>query len=302
MILTELARTGVFIPEVGMGTWNYHGGPTPLREGLEAGALFIDTAESYGSEPDVGTAVKGLRERVFIATKISPEHFHPSDVRQAVDGSLQRMGIDHVDLVQLHEPNPAIPLEDTLGAVGGLIDTGKVRFAGVSNFSLGQLKAAQRALPRHHIVSNQVRYNLIDRTIEQDLLPYCRDNGITVIAYCPLARGLDRIRDCDPSGVLHELAVETKRSAAQIVINWCLCQPGVVAIPKGNSTAHVLDNCGASDWRLTGKQLALLDSRIQFRRRNRFDTMIRDWMPGSLHSLAVRTLHALPRGLRRRLR
>ena len=302
MILTELAKTGVYIPEVGMGTWNYHGGPTPLRKGLEAGALFIDTAESYGSEPDVGTAVKGLGDRVFIATKISPEHFRPSDVRRAMDGSLQRMGIDHVDLVQLHEHNPTIPLEDTLGAVADLIDAGKVRFAGVSNFSIGQLEAAQRALAGHPIVSNQVRYNLIDRTIEQDLLPYCRANGITVIAYCPLARGLDRVRDCDPSGVVDELARATKRSAAQIVINWCLCQQGVVAIPKGNSSAHVLDNCGSSDWRLTGEQLALLNSRIQFRRRNRFDTIMRAWMPGSLHSLAVRTLHALPRGLRRRLR
>jgi diketogulonate reductase-like aldo/keto reductase len=302
VIVTELGKTGVFIPEVGMGTWSYHAGAAPLRKGLEAGALFIDTAESYGSEPDVGVAVRGMRERVFIATKISPEHFRPDDVRLAVDGSLQRMGLDQIDLLQLHEPNPSIPLADTMGTVAGLIEQGKVRFAGVSNFSLGQLQAAQRALGKHPIVSNQVRYNLIDRTIEHDLLPYCRANGITVIAYCPLARGLDRVRDCDPSGVIGELAHMTSRSPAQIVINWCLCQPGVVAIPKGNSTAHILDNCGASDWRLTQEQLALLNSRIQFRQRNRFDTIIRDWMPGSLHSLAVRTLQVLPRSLRRRFR
>jgi len=302
VIVTELGKTGVFIPEVGMGTWSYHAGAAPLRKGLEAGALFIDTAESYGSEPDVGVAVRGMRKRVFIATKISPEHYRPHDVRQSVDASLQRMGLDQIDLLQLHEPNPSIPLADTMGTVAGLIEQGKVRFAGVSNFSLGQLQAAQRALGKHPIVSNQVRYNLIDRTIEHDLLPYCRANGITVIAYCPLARGLDRVRDCDPSGVIGELAHMTSRSPAQIVINWCLCQPGVVAIPKGNSTAHILDNCGASDWRLTQEQLALLNSRIQFRQRNRFDTIIRDWMPGSLHSLAVRTLQVLPRSLRRRFR
>ncbi len=301
MFVTELGRTGVFIPEIGMGTWNYHAGSAPLRKGLEMGALFIDTAESYGSEPDVGAAVRGMRERVFIATKVSPENFRPADLRRSVDASLERMGIDQVDLLQLHEPNPSIPLEDTMGTVAGLIDAGKVRFAGVSNFSVGQLEAAQRAL-KHRIVSNQVRYNLIDRTIENDLVPYCRANGITVIAYCPLARGLDRIRDCDPTGVIEELATITKRSPAQVVINWCLCQAGVVAIPKGNSTEHILDNCGASGWRLTEPQLRLLNSRIQFRRRNRFDTMIRDWMPGSFHSLAVRTLQILPRGLRRRLR
>jgi len=189
-----------------------------------------------------------------------------------------------------------------MGAVSGLINAGKVRFDGVSNFTVSQLQAAQRALVSHPLVSNQVRYNLIDRTIEQDLLPYCRANGITVIAYCPLARGLDRVRDCDPSGVVQDVARMTDRSPAQVVINWCLCQAGVVAIPKGNSTAHILDNCGASDWRLTEDQLALLNARIQFRRRTRFDTMIRDWMPGSLQSLAVRTLQILPRGLRRRLR
>jgi diketogulonate reductase-like aldo/keto reductase len=302
VIVTELGKTGIFIPEVGMGTWNYHAGPEPLRKGLEAGALFIDTAESYGSEVDVGVAVRGMRERVFIATKISPDHFHPADVRRSLDASLQRMGIDHVDLLQLHEPNPSIPLHETMGAVADLIDSGKVRFAGVSNFSLALLQVAQRALHKHPVVSNQLRYNLIDRTIERDLLPYCRSQGITIIAYCPLARGLDRVRDCDPTGVIDELAVRTNHSPAQVVINWCLSQPGVVAIPKGNSSEHILDNCGASDWRLTDEQLTLLNTRIQSRRRNRFDRTIRDWMPGPLHSLAVRTLQALPRGLRRRLR
>ena len=302
MIVTELAKTGVFIPEVGIGTWGYHAGPGPLRKGLEAGALFIDTAESYGTETDVGQALRGMRDRVFIATKVSPQHFHADDLRRSVDASLQRMDIDVVDLLQLHKPNPSIPIEETMGAVAGLIDSGKVRFAGVSNFSVPQLQAAQQALGKYPIVSNQLRYNLIDRTIEQELLPYCRANSVTVIAYCPLARGLDRIRDCDPTGVIDELARMINKSPAQVVINWCLCQEGVVAIPKGNSTEHILDNCGASDWRLSAEHLSLLDSRIRFRRRNRFDMMVREWIPGPLQSLAVRTLEALPKQWRRRLR
>ena len=302
MVLTELAKTGVHIPEIGIGTWNYHGGPVPLRKGLEAGALFIDTAESYGSEPDVGNAVHGIRERVFIATKVSPQNFRPFDLRRSVDASLQRMRIDHVDLLQLHEPNPSIPLEETMGAIAGLIDSGKVRYAGVSNFSVPQLQAAQQALPQYPIVSNQVRYNVIDRTIEKDVLPYCQANSITVIAYCPLARGLDRIRDCDPTGVIDELARQTGKSPAQVVLNWCLCQKGVVAIPKGSSAEHIVENCGASDWRLSEAQISHLNSRIQFRRRNRFDILIREWMPRPLQSWAVRTLEALPKGLRRRFR
>lgn len=302
MILTELAKTGVFIPEIGIGTWDYHAGPGPLRKGLEAGALFIDTAESYGTETVVGEAIRGMRDRVFIATKVSPQNFRPADLRRSVEASLQRLGIDVIDLLQLHEPNPSIPIEETMGAVAGVIDAGKVRFAGVSNFSVRQLREAQKALARYPIVSNQVRYNLIDRTIETDLLPYCQANHVTVIAYCPLAKGLNRVHDCDPSGVIDELAQATGKTPAQIVINWCLCKNGVVAIPKGNSTQHILDNCGASDWRLSQEQLALLDSRIQYRQRSRFDLLIRQWMPRPFHAIAIRTVNALPRGLRRRLR
>jgi len=302
VILTELAKTGVSIPEIGLGTWEYRAGPQPLRKGLEAGALFIDTAESYGSEPAVGEAVRGIRDRVFIATKVSPQNFRPADLRRSVEASLKRLDTDFVDLLQLHEPNPAIPIDDTMGAIAELITAGKVKFAGVSNFSATQLKAAQKALGRYPIVSNQVRYNLIDRTIEMELLPYCRANHVTVIAYCPLARGLSRIRDCDPTGAIDQLSRETGKSPAQIVINWCVCQAGVVAIPKGNSVEHILDNCGASDWRLNQEQLALLDERVQHRRRNRFDQLVRQWMPGPLQSLAIQTLNALPRRLRRRFR
>lgn len=302
MIVTELAKTGVFIPEVGIGTWNYQAGPGPLRKGLEAGALFIDTAESYGTEPVVGEALRGIRDRVFIATKVSPQNFRCTNLRRSVDASLQRLGVDVIDLLQLHEPNPSIPIDETMGAVADLMDAGKIRLAGVSNFSVEQLQEAQKALGRYPIVSNQVRYNLIDRTIEKDMLHYCQSNHMTVIAYCPLARGLNRIRDCDPSGVINDLARATGKSPAQIVINWCLCKDGVVAIPKGNSTEHILDNCGASDWRLNPDQLALLDLKIHYRRRSRFDMLVRQWMPGPLQSLAVRAVNALPRGLRRRVR
>jgi diketogulonate reductase-like aldo/keto reductase len=302
VIVTELAKTGVFIPEVGIGTWNYHAGPGPLRKGLEAGALFIDTAESYGTEPVVGEAVRGIRDRVFIATKVSPQNFRCTNLRQSVDASLRRLGVDVIDLLQLHEPNPSIPIDETMGAVADLMDAGKIRLAGVSNFSVEQLQEAQKALGRYPIVSNQVRYNLIDRTIEKDMLHYCQSNHVTVIAYCPLARGLNRIRDCDPSGVINELARTTGKSPAQIVINWCLCKDGVVAIPKGNSTEHILDNCGASDWRLSQEQLALLNSRIHYRQRSRFDMLVRQWMPGPLQAFAVRTVNSLPKSLRRRLR
>ncbi len=290
----------MFLPEVGLGTWNYHGGPAPLRAGLAAGALFLDTAESYGTETVVGEAVRGLRDQVFLATKVSPHHFRGPDLRNSVDASLRQLGAGVIDLLQLHEPNPAIPVEETMGALADLVDAGKVRFVGVSNFSVPQLEAARQALGRYPVVSNQVRYNLVDRTIEGGLLQHCQAHGITVIAYSPLARDLARVRDADPTGALDELARETGHSVPQILLNWCLSKPGVVVIPKGNSEQHVLDNCAASDWRLTADQLALLDTRIQSRRRTRLDAVLRRNLPSPLQALAVRTAKYLPRSVRRR--
>lgn len=301
MMYKPLGRVGLKIPEIGLGTWGYQGGAALLRRGFEAGALFVDTAESYGTEEMVRDAVAGMRDRVFIATKVSAHNLRHSDLMRSADESLQRLGISHIDLYQVHHPNPEVPIEETIDAMEQLVDAGKVRYIGVSNFNLEQLAAACRASRKHPIVSNQVRYNLADRTIEDGLLQYCRDNGITVIAYSPLARELSRIVDCDPNGVLNRIAHETGRTVAQIAINWCLCREGVVAIPKGNSVEHVLENCAASGWRLSDEHLNLLNTEIAFRRRGRFDSLVRSLMPAGLVPFAKRCLGMLPRGLRRRL-
>jgi diketogulonate reductase-like aldo/keto reductase len=301
MIRKQLGTTGVLIPEVGIGTWDYHSGAEPIRRGLETGALFVDTAESYATEPVVGEAIAGIRDKIFLATKISPENFRSDAVARAVDSSLYRMRVETIDLMQLHHPNPAIPIEETIGALLRAVDAGKVKFIGVSNFSVKQLQAAQKASGKHPIVSNQVRYSIIDRTIEKDLLPYCQANRITVIAYSPLGRGLGRVRDCDPHHSIERLARELTRTEAQIVLNWCLCKEGVVAIPKGGSVAHIVENCGASDWRLTEEQLGLLDQTIQYRHRTAFDVMLRRYAPQPLQQMGRRMLSYLPRGLRRRV-
>jgi diketogulonate reductase-like aldo/keto reductase len=301
MIHKELGLTGISLPEIGIGTWNYHAGPEPLRKGLESGALFIDTAESYGTEPVVREAMQEMRDEVFVATKVSSQNFRSKDLRRSVDASLQRLGVDQIDLLQLHQPNPCIPIEETMGAMADMVRAGKVRFVGVSNFSVMELQEAQKALGSYPIVSNEVRYNLIDRTIEKELLHYCQSNGIAIIAYSPLARGLEHICDCDTNNIIESLMRETGKSAAQIIINWCLCKEGVFAIPKGNSTEHVLENCGASDWRLSPEQLSLLDKNIQYRERRRFDMLVRRYAPKTLMAVAQKVRKHLPRGLRRRL-
>ena len=190
--------------------------------------------------------------------------------------------------------------EQVLDAISALVDAGKVRFVGVSNFSLSQLRRARRAMRRHSIVSNQIRFNLIDRT-SPELLSYCQINQINVIAYCPLARGLQGIRDCDPRGVLDEVARANGRTAAQAALNWCLSHDGVVVIPKGNTAEHVLENCGASDWRLSPEQFRRLTKSIAFRRRGKLDALIRRCLPPGFKQMLKGAGKLLPPVLRRRL-
>lgn len=296
-----LGNTGVQVPEVGLGTAGYHAGPEPLRHGLEAGALFIDTAEAYGSEPVVAQAIRGLREQVFLATKVSPEHFRRAELLRAADQSLRQLRTDRIDLYQLHKPNPGIPIAETMAAMEELVDAGKVRFIGVSNFSVPELECARRALRKYQIVANQVRYNIADRTIEAELLPFCASNGLTVIAYSPLASVPQRLVDCDPRGVLRATAEAIGKTPVQVALNWCLSQKPVVVIPKGSLITHVVENCGASGWQLSGEHLARLNTEIVYRRRGRFETMLRNRLPRGFIQGVRRVAALLPRGLRRRL-
>ena len=297
----ELGKSGVLVPEIGLGTWGYRSDPAPLQRGFEAGAVFVDTAETYETESVIQEAVKRFSRPVFLATKISPQNFRALDFRRAVDSSLRRLGVSSIDLLQLHAPNPEVPIEETIGVMSDLVDTGKVRFIGVSNFSVDELQAAIKVCAKHRIVSNQVRYNLADRTIEGGLLQFCQANDITVIAYSPLGRDITRLRDADPEGVIAALSRETGKSTAQIALNWCVSKSGVIAIPKGTSIEHVLENCAASDWRLSPEQVAQLDAHIRFRRRNRFDTFVRRYTPPGLRSMALRAAGRLPTSVRRRL-
>ena len=264
MELKELDGTGVNVPEIGLGTWQYRGGPEPLRRGISLGATLIDTAEGYGTEGVVGEAVKGQRDGVFIATKVSGSHLRHQDLLRAADDSLKRMGIDHIDLYQIHWPNPRIPIAETMGAMEALVDSGKVRFIGVSNFSQAELEEAQRAMSKHRIVSNQVLYNLLYREIEIGLIPYCERHDIAVLAYSPLARGSLTSRPLLPHrkglDVLQDIAQQVGKSMPQVALNWCVSRPPVIAIPKANLAERVEEDCQASGWRLSSQQLEALDN------------------------------------------
>jgi len=275
MLLRELANSGIRLPEIGFGTWNYSGGVEPLRAAIECGARLIDTAESYGTEEIVGEAIKGRRPQVFLATKVLPRNFKRRDLIAAAERSLRRLGTDYIDLYQLHWPNLIIPIEEPMRGMEELVDAGKVRFIGVSNFSVRDLVNAQAALSRQRIAANQVRYSLIERTIEGGLLEYCQKNGITVIAYSPLATGLRNIGAVDPERVLRRVAQASAKSEAQVALNWCVSKENVIAIPKASTVAHVMEDVGASGWKLQPEYARLLEDGIRYRRRGALELSAR---------------------------
>jgi diketogulonate reductase-like aldo/keto reductase len=204
-----------------------------------------------------------MRERVFLATKVSGEHLRHDQVLHAADASLRLLGTEVIDLYQLHWPNARVPIKETMQAMETLVDRGQVRYIGVSNFSLRELRAAQEVMTKYPIVANQVLYNLNRREIESDLLPYCQEHNITILAYTPLDDGrlaaVSRFRHNQSLRVLQEVAAETHQTLAQVALNWCTAHPNVIAIPKSNGVERTIENCQASGWRLTPAQLQRLD-------------------------------------------
>ncbi|TDI88535.1 MAG: aldo/keto reductase [Candidatus Dadabacteria bacterium] len=259
MELKELGKTGIMIPEIGLGTWRYKGGAQPLRKGIELGAALIDTAEGYYTEEAVGEAISGIRDKVFIATKVSGRHLGYNDLLQSAEESLYKLGTDYIDLYQIHWPNPTYPIRETMQAMGELVDRGLVRFIGVSNFDIDEMEEAQFFLSHYPIVSNQVRYNLNDRSIEMDLLPYCEEKDITILAYTPLDDGnlakKPSLINSNKMNILDDISQETGKTMGQVAINWCTSRKKVIAIPKSNSQERTIENCESSGWRLSPEEI-----------------------------------------------
>lgn len=271
MEFKRLGNTDVEVAAVGMGTWGIGGFSNritsadrhqaeALRHGIELGMTHIDTAESYAaghSEEVVGEAVRGVRDRVFIATKVSPQNFHYDDVIKAAEGSLRRLKVNHVDLYQLHWPNPRIPIKETMSAMEHLLQNGRIRFIGVSNFSVSQMREAQEGLSKAEIVSNQVEYSLMNREIEREVLPYCEKEKISIIAYSPLARG--ELLSGRSKQILHEVSSKYGKTPAPVALNWLLSKSNVVTIPKATRIEHLEENAGATGWEISNDDANLLD-------------------------------------------
>ena len=266
-----------------------------VEAALDEGINFFDTADMYGgtkSEDFLGRALGRRRDEAIIATKfgweIDPSRrgAHPDYVRRAVDDSLKRLGTDRIDLYQLHKPDPAVPIGDTLGALADIVHRGKVREIGCSNFSAAQLREADAAARDGvRFVSAQNEYSLLHRDPETDVLPECRRLGIAFIPYYPLASGLltgkyrqgqpipkgTRLTDRRPTEdrlaeieALVAFAESRGHTLLELAFGWLTTNPQVASVIAGaTSPAQVQHNAASAGWELTPDELAEVDRILQ---------------------------------------
>ena len=287
---------GARLSVIGLGTWQF--GSTEwgygrdynrrtageiVHRALDLGINLVDTAEIYGpgrSERIVGEAIRSRRGDVFLATKLFPIGL-PFMTRMRARGSLRRLGVDHVDLYQQHWPSPLFPPRSAMPRFRRLVDEGLVRHAGVSNHSLAQWQACEAAFGGA-VLSNQVRFSLVHREPDRELVPWARRNGRIVIAYSPLGQGLlsGRYQSAPPSNfrrfrsdfsaaerarrepliaALREIAGGHGATPAQVGLAWLVQKPNVVAIPGASSLRQVEENAASADLVLAPDEVARLD-------------------------------------------
>jgi len=251
------------VPVLGFGTWGMGeartSGPdmvTALRLGLDLGMTLIDTAEMYGeggAEEVVGKAIAGRRDGVFLVSKVYPHNATRQGAVAACERSLKRLGTDRLDLYLLHWRGD-VPLAETLEAFQTLRRAGKIRHYGVSNFGIADMAELWSLPGGADTAANQVLYNLTRRGIEWDLLPWCRERRLPVMAYSPIEQGrILRKR------ALGELARRRGVAPAQMALAWLLTREPVIVIPKAGRPEHVRENRAALDLVLAPDELAELD-------------------------------------------
>jgi aryl-alcohol dehydrogenase-like predicted oxidoreductase len=272
-----------------------------MRRGVELGMNLVDTAEVYGSGHSEEVVAKGIeqvgRGAVVVATKVAGHHGRARDVEKACRGSLRRLGVREIDLYQVHWPDPwdQVPLRETMKALERLERAGSIRSIGVSNFAVRDLKEARSHLSRTDIVSNQVRYNMLQRDIEAEVLPYCQREGIGVLAWSPLGKGVltgkygarrrpkDRVRAEEDLfteenlrrsarlvAALRTVARARKKTPAQVALAWLRTRDLVVPIPGVKRPEQAEENAGAAGWNLSSADRRLLDRTASATRLNTF--------------------------------
>lgn len=250
------------VPVIGLGTWMMEqddraAAVAALRRGIDLGMTHIDTAEMYGSgkvEEIVGEAIRGLRDRVFLVSKVLPSNASYAGTLRACERSLKLLKTDRLDCYLLHWPG-SHPLRETIRAFETLAKDGKIRSYGVSNFDVEGMEEAVSLAGPGRIACNQVLYNLDERTIEHALLPWCEGHGIPVVAYSPVGA-----RNFRSSKALDEIAAARGAAPRQIALSFLIRNRSVFAIPKSSDVTHVEQNAAAAEIRLTDDEVRRIDA------------------------------------------
>jgi diketogulonate reductase-like aldo/keto reductase len=254
---------GIMVSAIGQGSWHLGQGRHPaaieekaLRTGISLGMTLIDTSEGYGggrSEELVGHAIAGQRDRVFLVSKVD----HATDIARACQASLARLGTDKLDLYLLHWPIRGADLSAIVAAFESLRAAGKIRAWGVSNFNVSDMEGLFRVADGDRCVTNQVPYSLNNRRVERDVLPWCKQHDVPVMAYSPLGG--------DNNLVIHDhtlaqIGAAHGCSAAAVALAWVIRNGNVIAIPESGVPAHVKENAVALSLTLTPQELQTLDA------------------------------------------
>jgi diketogulonate reductase-like aldo/keto reductase len=260
--------TGVEVPIIGQGTWMIDGNSEKesraiqtLRLGLDLGMNHIDTAEMYGNghvEELVGEAIAGRRDEIFLVSKVLPSNASYEGTIKACKRSLKRLKTDWLDLYLLHWRG-SYPLSETMRAMEKLVAEGLVKYIGVSNFDVEDLKEAEQVLQTEQIACNQVLYNLRDRGIERRLLPYCSKKRIAIVGYAPFGHGNFPSPSSREGKLLIEIGRRHNRTPKQIALNYLTRHPSTFTIPKTTRSERVRENSGGVGWQLTEDEVNEID-------------------------------------------
>src|SRR5690349_2926001 len=260
---TVRLRDGHSVPALGQGSARLAHGRHPqteeeaaLRSGIGLGMTLIDTAEIYGSEELVGRVIAGQRDRVFLVSKVWPNHVAGNGIARACAASLSRLGTDHLDLYLLHWPDGVSDFGHVVKGFEDLRTAGKIRAWGVSNFKVGDMEKLFRVPQGDRCAMNQLPYSLDDRGIERDLLAWCGRHDVAVMAYSPLG-GPGTALLANPA--LARIGAAHNCSGAAVALAWTMRSGRVIAIPESGSTAHMKENAAALSLTLTAPELEALD-------------------------------------------
>ncbi|SLM63175.1 MULTISPECIES: aldo/keto reductase [Dickeya] len=259
---------GTTVAAIGQGTWfmgehaqQWRNEVRALQAGIDLGMTLIDTAEMYAdgrAEQVVGEAIRGRRERVYLVSKVYPHNAGGARAIAACEGSLKRLQTERIDLYLLHWRG-GIPLPDTISAMETLCQSGKIGHWGVSNLDMADMAELWGYRGAEQCQTNQVLYHLGSRGIEYDLLPWCQQRHMPVMAYCPLAQAGQLSHDLMNHPSVIDIARQRGLMPAQVLLAWVIRQSGVIAIPKASSLAHVEQNAAALSVTLSQEEIACLD-------------------------------------------